>query len=92
MNLKTLAAAINRAGTTDKAKVAAEMARTNVSTPFGQLTFSPSLKTKYQGFKAGNWLHFQYLGDARAGLPDQVRAEAHGVRQVTRSLARTSGF
>jgi branched-chain amino acid transport system substrate-binding protein len=65
VNLKTLAAAINRAGTTDKAKVAAEMARTNVSTPFGQLTFSPSLKTKYQGFKAGNWLHFQYLGDAR---------------------------
>ncbi|GGK93057.1 ABC transporter substrate-binding protein [Deinococcus radiotolerans] len=65
VNLKTLAAAINRAGTTDKAKVAAEMAKTNVSTPFGQLTFSPSLKTKYQGFKAGNWLHFQYLGDAR---------------------------
>ena len=65
VNLKTLAAAINAAGTTDKAKVAAEMAKTNVSTPFGQLTFSPSLKTKYQGFKAGNWLHFQYLGDAR---------------------------
>lgn len=65
VNLKTLAAAINRAGSTDKDKVAEEMAKTNVPTPFGQLTFTPSLKTKYQGFKAGNWLHFQFLGDSR---------------------------
>ncbi|PNY82171.1 ABC transporter substrate-binding protein [Deinococcus koreensis] len=66
VNLKTLAAAINRAGSVDKDKVAAELAKTNVPTPFGQLTFSKSLKTQYQGFKAGNWLHFQYLNDARA--------------------------
>ena len=65
VNLKTLAAAINRAGSTDKDAVAAEMAKTNVPTPFGQLTFSKSNKTQYQGFKAGNWLHFQFLGDAR---------------------------
>ncbi|UBV41635.1 ABC transporter substrate-binding protein [Deinococcus taeanensis] len=65
VNLKTLTAAINRAGTTDKDRVAAELAKTNVATPFGPLTFTPSLKTRYQGFKAGNWLHFQFLGDAR---------------------------
>lgn len=65
VNLKTLAAAINAAGVTDKDKVAAELAKTNVATPFGQLTFSPSLKTKYQGFKAGSWLNFQFLDGAR---------------------------
>ncbi|ULH18296.1 ABC transporter substrate-binding protein (plasmid) [Deinococcus sp. KNUC1210] len=65
VNLKTLAAAINRAGSTDKDAVAAELAKTNVPTPFGPLTFSRSNKTQYQGFKAGNWLHFQFQGDAR---------------------------
>ncbi|WP_272976357.1 ABC transporter substrate-binding protein, partial [Deinococcus geothermalis] len=65
VNLKTLAAAINRAGSTDKDRVAAELAKTNVDTPFGRLTFSKSLKTQYQGFKAGNWLHFQFLNAAR---------------------------
>jgi branched-chain amino acid transport system substrate-binding protein len=65
VNLKSLAAAINRAGSTDKDKVAAELARTSMPTPFGTLTFSRSLKTQYQGFKAGNWLHFQFLGDTR---------------------------
>ncbi|WP_407542082.1 ABC transporter substrate-binding protein (plasmid) [Deinococcus radiomollis] len=65
VNLKTLAAAINRAGSTDKDAVAAELAKTNVPTPFGPLTFSKSNKTQYQGFKSGNWLHFQFQGDAR---------------------------
>lgn len=65
VNLKTLAAAINKAGSTDKDKVAAELARTNVATPFGQLTFSKSLKTQYQGLKAGSWLSFQYNGQDR---------------------------
>ena len=65
VNLKSLAAAINAAGSTDKDKVAAELAKTNMPTPFGPLTFTPSLKTKYQGFKAGNWLHFQFQGDGR---------------------------
>lgn len=65
VNLKTLAAAINRAGGTDKDKVAAELAKTNTPTPFGPLTFTPSNKTRYQGFKAGNWLSFQYLADDR---------------------------
>lgn len=65
VNLKTLAAAINAAGSTDKDKVAEALAKTNVATPFGQLTFSPSLKTKYQGFKTGSWLSFQYTGDER---------------------------
>ncbi|ACO46435.1 ABC transporter substrate-binding protein [Deinococcus deserti] len=66
VNLKTLAAAINKAGSTDKDKVAAEMAKTNMPTPFGPLTFTKSNKTQYQGFKAGSWLSFQYLSDARA--------------------------
>ncbi|UQN08341.1 ABC transporter substrate-binding protein [Deinococcus sp. QL22] len=65
VNLKSLSAAINAAGNTDKDKVAAELAKTNMPTPFGPLTFSKSLKTQYQGFKSGNWLHFQFLGDAR---------------------------
>ncbi|GGL83710.1 transporter [Deinococcus aerolatus] len=65
VNLKSLAAAINRAGSADKDKVAAELAKTNMPTPFGPLTFSKSLKTQYQGFKAGNWLHFQFLSDTR---------------------------
>ncbi|WP_103131309.1 amino acid ABC transporter substrate-binding protein [Deinococcus aerius] len=65
VNLKTLAAAINKAGSTDKDKVAAALAETNTPTPFGPLTFSRSNKTQYQGFKAGNWLHFQFQGDSR---------------------------
>lgn len=65
VNLTTLAAAINRAGSTDKAKVAAELAKTNVDTPFGKLTFTPSNKIKYQGFKAGEWLSFQYKNGKR---------------------------
>ncbi|HEX2862964.1 MAG TPA: ABC transporter substrate-binding protein, partial [Deinococcales bacterium] len=65
VNLTTLAAAINRAGTTDKDKVAAELAKTNVNTPFGKLTFTPSNKVKYQGFKAGEWLSFQYKNGKR---------------------------
>jgi branched-chain amino acid transport system substrate-binding protein len=60
VNMMTLAAAINRAGTTDKDKVAAEMNKTNIATPFGTLKFSPSLKVKTQGFKAGEWLSFQF--------------------------------
>lgn len=65
VNLTTLAAAINRAGSTDKARVAAELAKTNVDTPFGKLTFTPSNKIKYQGFKAGEWLSFQYKNGKR---------------------------
>jgi len=65
VNLISLAEAINRAGSTDKDKVAAELAKTNMDTPFGKLTFSKSLKTKYQGFKGENWLHFQFLDDGR---------------------------
>lgn len=65
VNLKTLADAINRAGSTDKDKVAAELAKTDVDTPFGRLTFSESGKTKYQGFKAGSWLDFQFRDGAR---------------------------
>ncbi|WP_027482115.1 ABC transporter substrate-binding protein [Deinococcus pimensis] len=65
VNLMSLAAAVNRAGSTDKDKVAAELAKTNMDTPFGKLTFSKSNKIKYQGFKGENWLHFQFLNDAR---------------------------
>ncbi|SMB79303.1 ABC transporter substrate-binding protein [Deinococcus hopiensis] len=65
VNLRSLAAAINAAGSTDKDKVAAELAKTNMATPFGPLTFSKSSKTQYQGFKAGNWLHFQFQDDRR---------------------------
>ncbi|WP_043816737.1 amino acid ABC transporter substrate-binding protein [Deinococcus maricopensis] len=66
VNLISLARAINDAGSTDKDKVAAALAKTNMSTPFGPLTFTPSNKTKYQGFKSGNWLHFQFLSDTRS--------------------------
>ena len=65
VNLTTLADAINRAGTTDKDKVAAELAKTNVTTPFGKLSFTPSNKIKHQGFKAGEWLNFQYKNGTR---------------------------
>lgn len=68
VNLRTLAAAINRAGSTDKDRVAAELARTNVETPFGRLTFTASNRTRYQGFKTGSWLHFQYQNGARLGV------------------------
>lgn len=66
VNLISLAQAINKAGTTDKDKVAAELAATNLDTPFGKLTFSKSEKIKYQGFKGENWLHFQFLNGTRA--------------------------
>jgi branched-chain amino acid transport system substrate-binding protein len=65
VQLKTLAAAINRAGSTDKDKVAAELAKTDTSTPFGRLTFTPSLKIKHQGFKTGEWLNFQFRNGKR---------------------------
>jgi branched-chain amino acid transport system substrate-binding protein len=65
VQLKTLAAAINRAGSTDKDRVAAELAKTNADTPFGKLTFTPSLKIKHQGFKAGEWLNFQFRNGNR---------------------------
>ncbi len=65
VNLTTLAAAINRAGSTDKDKVAAALAATNAPTPFGTLTFTPSNKIKYQGFEGGNWLHFQFQDGGR---------------------------
>ena len=65
VSLKSLAAAINRAKTTDKDKVAAELAKTKMATPFGPLTFKPSLKTKYQGFTGSNWSHFQFQGSDR---------------------------
>ncbi|MBB6098854.1 branched-chain amino acid transport system substrate-binding protein [Deinobacterium chartae] len=64
-NLITLAAAINAAGSTDKDKVAAALAKTKASTPFGTLTFTSSNKIKYQGFKAGQWLHFQFMDGKR---------------------------
>ena len=45
---------------------AAELAKTNMDTPFGKLTFSKSNKIKYQGFKAGEWLNFQYKNGKRS--------------------------
>jgi branched-chain amino acid transport system substrate-binding protein len=65
VNLITLADAINRAGSIDKDKVAAELAKTNIQTPFGRLSFTKSEKVKYQGFKAGEWLNFQYKNGTR---------------------------
>ena len=76
VNLTTLAAAINRAGTTDKDKVAAELAKTNTDTPFGKLTFTPSLKIKQQGFKAGEWLNFQFRNGRRTPVYPEGVARA----------------
>lgn len=76
VQLSTLAAAINRAGTTDKDKVAAELAKTNVDTPFGKLAFTPSLKIKNQGFKAGEWLNFQFRNGKRTPVYPEGVARA----------------
>ena len=65
VQLTTLAAAINRAGSVDKDRVAAELAKTNIDTPFGRLSFTASNKIKHQGFKAGEWLNFQYRNGKR---------------------------
>ncbi|PYE51804.1 ABC transporter substrate-binding protein [Deinococcus yavapaiensis] len=76
VNLISLANAINKAGSADKDKVAAELAKTNMSTPFGKLTFSKSNKIKYQGFKGENWLHFQFLNDERVPVYPKRAAKA----------------
>lgn len=65
--VKSLALALERAGSADKAKVAEALAQVRMATPFGPLTFKPSGsgKTRYQGFDADVYLHFQYLIQTR---------------------------
>ncbi|GGJ51453.1 amino acid ABC transporter substrate-binding protein [Deinococcus roseus] len=65
LNLKTLAEAINKAGSTNKDKVADVMAKTTFDTPLGKLAFTPSQKIKYQGFKGSNWVTFQFRDEKR---------------------------
>lgn len=65
LNLKTLAEAINKAGSLNKDKVAEVMAKSTFDTPLGKLNFSPSQKIKYQGFKGSNWVTFQFRDEKR---------------------------
>ncbi len=75
--LTTLAEAMNRAGTTDKEKVAAELAETDVETPLGRLRFKPSRlsQTIYQGFDSELWMVFQFRDGKRVPVwPKRVAA------------------
>jgi branched-chain amino acid transport system substrate-binding protein len=65
--LTTLAAAMNKAGTTDKERVTAELARTDADTPMGKLRFRPSRLSPsvYQGFDADLWMVFQFRDGRR---------------------------
>lgn len=64
---KSLALALERAGSADKAKVAEALAGLRMNTPFGPLAFKPSDtgKTRYQGFGPEIWFQFQYLEGVR---------------------------
>jgi branched-chain amino acid transport system substrate-binding protein len=74
--LTTLAAAMNRAGTTDRDRVTAELARTDVATPMGRLTFSPSRLSPsiHQGFDANLWMVFQFRDGRRVPVWPADRA------------------
>ncbi|MDQ7840337.1 MAG: ABC transporter substrate-binding protein [bacterium] len=67
VTLTTLAAAMNKAGTTDKDRVAAELAKTDAETPLGKLRFKPSRLTPsvYQGFDSDLWMVFQFRDGRR---------------------------
>lgn len=73
--VKALGAAIEAAGSTDKAKISEALAKVKLDTPFGPLAFKPSDtgKTKNQGFNASIWFQFQYLeGSRRPVFPSGV--------------------
>ncbi|WP_276954982.1 ABC transporter substrate-binding protein [Allomeiothermus silvanus] len=63
----SLGRALEAAGSADKDKIAEALAKVQMDTPFGPLSFKPSDtgKTKYQGFNQSIWLQFQYLEGSR---------------------------
>lgn len=65
--VKSLAAAARAAGSVEKQALADALARVDLATPFGRLTFKPSGtgRTRYQGFESEIWFQFQYLGNVR---------------------------
>ncbi|AEB12872.1 ABC transporter substrate-binding protein [Marinithermus hydrothermalis] len=72
--LKSLAKALEAAGTTDKDAVARALAQVKMNTPFGPLAFGPSGtgKTRYQGFGTEIWFQFQYIkGDRYPVFPKE---------------------
>ncbi|WP_234554897.1 ABC transporter substrate-binding protein [Thermus caliditerrae] len=65
--VKSLALAVEKAGSNDKNRIAEALATLRMNTPFGPLAFKPSDtgKTRYQGFGADIWFQFQYLEGSR---------------------------
>ncbi|WP_026175100.1 ABC transporter substrate-binding protein [Thermus igniterrae] len=65
--VKSLALALERAGSADKNRIAEALAGLRMNTPFGPLAFKPSDtgRTKYQGFGPEIWFQFQYLEGSR---------------------------
>jgi branched-chain amino acid transport system substrate-binding protein len=63
----SLGRAIEAANSADKDRIAAELARVRMDTPFGPLSFGPSDTglTRFQGFNQSIWFHFQYLEGSR---------------------------
>ncbi|AEV16401.1 Leucine-, isoleucine-, valine-, threonine-, and alanine-binding protein [Thermus sp. CCB_US3_UF1] len=75
--VKSLALAVERAGSTDKNQIAQALAGLRMNTPFGPLAFKPSDtgRTKYQGFGPEIWFQFQYLeGSRRPVFPKEKAA------------------
>ncbi len=65
--VKSLALAVEKAGSNEKNRIAEALATLRMNTPFGPLAFKPSDtgKTRYQGFGADIWFQFQYLEGSR---------------------------
>ncbi|MCS6869718.1 ABC transporter substrate-binding protein [Thermus sp.] len=75
--VKSLALAVERAGSADKNQIAQALAGLRMNTPFGPLAFKPSDtgRTKYQGFGPEIWFQFQYLeGSRRPVFPKEKAA------------------
>ncbi|GGN02744.1 amino acid ABC transporter substrate-binding protein [Thermus composti] len=65
--VKSLAQAVERAGSAQKERIAEALAGLRMDTPFGPLSFKPSDtgKTRYQGFGPEVWFQFQYIQGTR---------------------------
>lgn len=75
--VRSLALAVERAGSADKNRIAEALAGLRMNTPFGPLAFKPSEtgRTRYQGFGPEIWFQFQYLeGNRRPVFPKDKAA------------------
>lgn len=72
----SLGRAVEAANSTDKDRIAAELAKVQMDTPFGPLSFKPSDtgRTRFQGFNQSIWLQFQYLEGSRRPVFPASRA------------------